>query len=81
MEFAILLLFGLFVGKFYIAPILSDEFWEAMDRLKREKRMRRSRAYFKARNKRIREEYTAAMRSKIIRDAEEQRARKVKQSA
>jgi|GEM_PF-6433089 len=81
MEFGSLLILGILVGKFFLAPLLSDEFRGGVDRLKHERFMRKSRAYFKARNERIRNEYTAAVRSKIIREAEERRARKLEQQA
>lgn len=74
MEFGILLILGILVGKLFLVALMSDEFWDGINRLKRERFMRKSRAHFKVRNERIRNEYTAAVRSKIIREAEERRA-------
>lgn len=74
MEFGIPLIIGLLVGRIIFVSLMSDEFWNGVKQLKREKFMRKTRAHFKARNERIRNEYTAAVRSKIIREAEERRA-------
>ena len=74
-------LVGLFVGKFIIAPIftelLSEEVWLYRERLKERKRILKSRVYFRARAQHLREQITAATRSKILRDTETRRAQEV----